>query len=112
MTPAGPVINREIAELRGDATYGYEEGCNAKPYSDSICGVSCVTCEYWGIKPYFTDIACAMELLDEMPVGTFLQKATKGRWHVGHLVIDSFGSGVQKTAAAAASVAWLKWKGE
>ena len=117
MIKAGPERDKVIAEIRGDAVGGFDEGCNAKPYSDTICGVSCANCDYWGIKPYSTDIATAMEL--ELPTNYYEitrrgKKVKAACWVTHNPEGFHHESEWHDTEAAAMSDArsgvWLKWK--
>ena len=113
MKPAGPGRNREIAEIRGDdkPICKLPEMAFCCPNYEEYRTVGCPKhCEYYGFKPYSTDISASMELAREMH--------SSGDKTADQLLHDAWNwwmagdnSSLQELAGAI-SGAWLKWKGQ
>lgn len=113
MIPVGIERDRRIAELRGEKEDRLEDYLCDRCYRME----GCVSCDNYGHSPYSTDIACAMELWEEMKgVMAVKLEAWSGVDH--KQIIDCYYKPTPNsyecysgdTEADTISGAWLKWK--
>jgi hypothetical protein len=129
LKPVGPERDKQIAELRGEYKCMHDMRPRGLPpeaniadmcEKNSICWPThCFegVCLIWKVKPYSTDISCAMELWEEMIESELQFYIDANKTHSSVWMLDE-GIGdrimlnevVPYNLADAISGAYLKWK--